>query len=59
MAHLIQAPESDLIGTRVLDAEYRPHTIHTHYFGFCVPEARIGAFTYIRYQPYFRLARGT
>lgn len=58
MSHPIQTPESDLIGTRILDAEYRPHTVHTHYFGFCVPEAQIGVFTYIRYQPYFRLSQG-
>jgi hypothetical protein len=32
--------------------------VHTHYFGFCVPGAGIGAFTYIRYQPYFRLSQG-
>ena len=34
-----------------------PHTIHTHYFGFSVPEARIGAFIYVRYQPASRFAR--
>src|SRR5690606_20695378 len=28
------------------------------YFGFQVPEAGIGAFTYIRYQPYFKLSQG-
>jgi hypothetical protein len=56
--HSIQPPETDLIGVEILDAEYRPHTVHTHYFGFCVPEAGIGAFTYIRYQPYFRLTQG-
>ena len=32
-----------------------PHTIHTHYFGFSIPEAQIGCFIYIRYQPAFRL----
>ena len=35
-----------------------PHTIHTHYFGFCIPEAQIGAFIYIRYHPYFPLSQG-
>lgn len=32
-----------------------PHTIHTHYFGFSIPEAEIGAFIYVRYQPAFPL----
>ena len=35
-----------------------PHTIHTHYFGFSVPEAGIGAFLYVRYQPTFPLCQG-
>jgi hypothetical protein len=35
-----------------------PHTIHTHYFGFSVPEAAIGAFLYVRYQPAFPLCQG-
>lgn len=35
-----------------------PHLIHTHYFGFSVPEAAIGAFLYIRYQPAFPLSQG-
>ncbi|BBZ77046.1 hypothetical protein MANY_23830 [Mycolicibacterium anyangense] len=35
-----------------------PHMIHTHYFGFSIPEAAIGAFIYIRYQPAFPLAQG-
>lgn len=36
-------------------AVWDPHTIHTHYFGFSVPEQAIGCFIYIRYQPAFRL----
>jgi hypothetical protein len=32
-----------------------PHTIHTHYFGFSIPEHEIGCFIYIRYQPAFSL----
>jgi len=40
------------------DEHWDPHTIHTHYFGFCVPEARIGAFLYLRYQPTFPLCQG-
>ena len=35
-----------------------PHLIHTHYFGFSVPDAAIGAFVYIRYQPAFPLSQG-
>lgn len=35
-----------------------PHLIHTHYFGFSVPHAAIGAFIYIRYQPAFPLCQG-
>lgn len=35
-----------------------PHLIHTHYFGFSIPEAAIGAFLYVRYQPAFPLAQG-
>ena len=40
------------------DETWDPHLIHTHYFGFSVPEAAIGAFLYIRYQPAFPLAQG-
>ncbi|SKX96234.1 tyrosine-protein kinase JAK3 [Mycobacteroides abscessus subsp. bolletii] len=35
-----------------------PHLIHTHYFGFSIPEAAIGGFIYIRYQPTFPLSQG-
>jgi hypothetical protein len=52
-------PESDLIlplpGS---GEEWDPHTIHTHYFGLSVPEAQIGAFIYIRYQPALALCQG-
>lgn len=58
MAVLLQNPASDLIGTEIGEETHRPHTVHTHYFGFCVPEAGIGAFTYIRYQPFFGLSQG-
>lgn len=37
---------------------WNPHLIHTHYFGFSIPEAAIGAFLYIRYQPAFPLSQG-
>lgn len=35
-----------------------PHLIHTHYFGFSIPEAAIGGFIYVRYQPAFPLSQG-
>ena len=41
-----------------VDEVWDPHLIHTHYFGFSVPEAAIGAFLYVRYQPAFPLAQG-
>jgi hypothetical protein len=47
---LIPAPEPG--------ASWDPHLIHTHYFGFSVPQAAIGAFLYIRYQPAFPLSQG-
>ena len=52
------APETDLIGTDPGGGAWEPHTVHTHYFGFQIPEAGIGIFTYIRYQPYFPLSQG-
>ena len=35
-----------------------PYTVHTYYFGCSVPQARIGAYIYLRVQPAFRLAQG-
>jgi len=35
-----------------------PYTVHTHYFGFSIPEAAIGAFLYARYMPAFGLSQG-
>jgi hypothetical protein len=55
----LQPPESDLIGTERGGGPWEPHTIHTHYFGFHIPEARIGGFTYLRYHPYFPLSQGS
>ena len=31
--------------------QWDPHLIHTHYFGFCVPEAAIGASPHFRVRP--------
>lgn len=61
MPHHVQPPESDLIGLdfREHAGAYRPHTTHTHYFGFQIPEADIGCYSYIRYQPYFPLMQGS
>src|SRR3954463_14995443 len=50
-------PEPDLFLPLPSPGErWDPHTIHTHYFGFCVPEAALGAFIYIRYHPAFPLS---
>jgi hypothetical protein len=52
-------PETDLIVPLPPDGEtWDPWTLHTHYFGFSVPEAEIGGFIYFRYQPAFPLSQG-
>lgn len=55
MLPLTTAPQAtDLHLPRpVAGAAWDPHTIHTHYFGFSIPEERIGCFIYVRYQPTF------
>jgi hypothetical protein len=59
MAMDILAPDTDLIIPLPGPGEtWDAHTVHTHYFGFCVPEAGIGAFLYVRYQPAFPLSQG-
>ncbi len=59
MTTAIQPPETDLILPLPAAGEsWDPWTIHTHYFGFSVPEAEIGAFLYLRYQPAFPLCQG-
>lgn len=59
MSHATHPPESDLVLPLPGPGEnWDPHTIHTHYFGFSVPEAAIGVFAYIRYQPTFPLSQG-
>jgi hypothetical protein len=56
---LTHPPETDLWLPRPSGGEtWDPHTIHTHYFGLCVPEAEIGAFVYVRAQPVFGLCSG-
>jgi hypothetical protein len=51
-------PETDLIVPLPDGEAWDPHTIHTHYFGLSVPEAQLGAFIYVRYQPAFPLCQG-
>jgi hypothetical protein len=52
-------PETDLIIPLPAAGEiWDPWTIHTHYFGFSVPEAEIGGFLYLRYQPALALCQG-
>ena len=54
-----QPPETDLIVPLPADGErWDPWTIHTHYFGFTVPEAELGGFLYLRCQPAFALSQG-
>ena len=51
--------ETDLLMPLPAPGEaWDPHLIHTHYFGFSIPEAAIGGFLYIRYQPSFPLSQG-
>ena len=59
MALQTHSASTDLLLPLPGDGEqWDPHLIHTHYFGFSVPEAWIGAFLYIRYQPAFPLSQG-
>jgi hypothetical protein len=59
MSLQIQLPGSDLIGTVPGVGAWEPHTVHTHYFGFQIPDAGIGCYSYVRYQPYFPLSQGS
>ena len=59
MAHVIEPGETDLIVPPPDPAaNFHPYTVHTHYFGFSVPEAGIGAYLYARYMPAFGLSQG-
>ncbi|MEU5942499.1 hypothetical protein ABZ807_25730 [Micromonospora sp. NPDC047548] len=58
MSHLTRPPETDLFVPLPNGQHWDPHTIHTHYFGFSIPSAQIGAFLYLRYQPAFPLCQG-
>ncbi len=54
----VQPPETDLMLPLPGEETWDPHTIHTHYFGLSVPDAQLGAFIYVRYQPAFPLCQG-
>lgn len=59
MSPTVQPPETDLMFPLPAEGDdWDGHTIHTHYFGFTVPEAAIGAFLYLRCQPVYRLSSG-
>ncbi|EXJ71837.1 uncharacterized protein A1O5_04338 [Cladophialophora psammophila CBS 110553] len=54
-----QPLESDLWFDRPGDGEeWAGHTIHTHYFGFNIPEEKLGCFIYIRAMPVFNITSG-
>ncbi len=54
-----QLPETDLLLPLPEPGErWDPHTVHTHYLGFSVPEAELGAVIYFRFQPAFPLVGG-
>ena len=52
------ASDTDLIVPLPGDSSWDPSTIHTHYFGFSVPDQGIGAFVYIRWHPVFESCSG-
>lgn len=52
------AAETDLMIPVPQNERWDGHTIHTHYFGFSIPEAAIGAFIYLRYQPVYGICSG-
>ena len=55
----VASPATDLLLFRPGAGEvWDPHTIHTHYFGFSIPEVQIGVFLYLRCQPAFGLSQG-
>src|SRR5215471_11464605 len=55
----IVPPERDLWLPFPAEGEtWDPHTVHTHYFHFTVPDAAIGSYFYFRYQPGVRSMQG-
>jgi hypothetical protein len=52
----VHPPETDLyVPLPGAGDQWDPHTIHTYYFGFAVPDQQVGAFVYMRFQPAFPL----
>jgi len=59
MALQIAPGESDLhVPLPAAGERWHPQTIHTHYFGFQIPDEAIGAFIYVKYFPAFPLCQG-
>ena len=59
MALIVEPGETDLIiPPPDPAANFHPYTVHTHYFGFSVPEAGIGAYIYARYMPAYGMSQG-
>ena len=53
-----QPPETDLILPTPDGADWDGLTIHTHYFGFSIPQQALSAFIYLRAQPVYGLCSG-
>lgn len=52
-------PESDLhLPLPGVGEDWHSQTIHTHYFGFQIPEEQLGAWIYLKYFPAFPLLHG-
>ena len=54
----VQPGTTDLIMPAGILGVTDPYTVHTHYFGFTVPEAELGCFIYLRWQPGLGLSQG-
>ena len=56
----VHEPVQDLWMPRPAEEErWDPHTIHTHYFGFSIPEQEIGAFIYLAPAPHWASTVGS
>jgi hypothetical protein len=57
--HSTANPEAELYFPLPPEGEtWHPHMIHSYYFGFHIPEERIGAYVYLRCQPAFEMSGG-
>lgn len=54
----VQPGTTDLVMPAGIPGVTDPYTVHTHYFGFTVPEAELGCFIYLRWQPGLNLSQG-